>query len=118
MCGTRPHHSWMTTTPGPLPDAGMARYPCPVVPLLGNSIISPMGENPRGLPCGPQQLRRHRTGRPGKRVGGGFQTCRADDHVDQIAGHELVAPVPWLVLALVKAGGERVPHTRRQDPAD
>jgi hypothetical protein len=25
MCGTSPHHSWITKTPGPLPDAGVAR---------------------------------------------------------------------------------------------
>src|SRR5688500_5800933 len=42
MWSTRPHHSWITTTPGPLPDSGVARYPCPVPPLLGNSTICPM----------------------------------------------------------------------------
>src|SRR4051812_33878145 len=31
----RPHHSWMTTTPGPAPDSGSARYPWAVRPLLG-----------------------------------------------------------------------------------
>src|SRR4051812_30339345 len=41
MCGTRPHHSWMTTTPGPPPSAG-AKYPAPVEPLLGNSTMLPM----------------------------------------------------------------------------
>ena len=25
MWGTSPHHSWMTSTPGPLPDVGVAR---------------------------------------------------------------------------------------------
>src|SRR5579875_1195649 len=42
MWGTSPHHSWITTTPGPDPEAGVARYPPPVVPLLGNSMCSPM----------------------------------------------------------------------------
>src|SRR5260370_12042582 len=41
-CGTRPHHSWMTRTPGPAPSAGVARYPLAVEPLLGNSTVSPM----------------------------------------------------------------------------
>src|ERR1039458_2366321 len=39
---TRPHHSWITTTPGPLPPAGEARYPTSVEPPLGNSITDPM----------------------------------------------------------------------------
>src|ERR671914_300468 len=32
-----PHHSWSTTTPGPLPDSGTARYPEAVPPLASNS---------------------------------------------------------------------------------
>src|SRR4026209_246528 len=39
MCPTRPHHSWITRTPGPLPDAGIDRCPFEVCPLLGNSTI-------------------------------------------------------------------------------
>src|SRR5262245_63877547 len=41
MCGTRPHHSWMTITPGPLPPGGVARYPSVVVPLVANFTILP-----------------------------------------------------------------------------
>src|SRR3954451_6422179 len=35
MWVVRPHHSWMTTSPGPLPDSGTAREPWAVPPLLG-----------------------------------------------------------------------------------
>src|ERR1041384_2817533 len=35
----RPHHSWMTTTPGPEPDSGSARYPWAVRPLLGKETF-------------------------------------------------------------------------------
>ncbi len=35
MWSVSPHHSWMTTTPGPRPDGGSARYPWAVVPALG-----------------------------------------------------------------------------------
>ena len=41
MCWTRPHHSWMTITPGPLPLGGVARYPSLVVPLVGNFTVVP-----------------------------------------------------------------------------
>src|SRR5579884_2679234 len=41
MCGTRPHHSWTTTTPGPLPAGGVLRYPLPRPPLLANSTSRP-----------------------------------------------------------------------------
>src|SRR3954464_14804240 len=36
MWSSSPHHSWMTITPGPFPEAGFARYPCASLPLLGN----------------------------------------------------------------------------------
>src|SRR3954470_3036283 len=35
MWSVRPHHSWITMTPGPLPDGGVARYPWASLPLLG-----------------------------------------------------------------------------------
>src|SRR5262249_41454894 len=41
MCPTSPHHSWSTSTPGPLPAAGVARYPDVLVPFAGNSAIFP-----------------------------------------------------------------------------
>src|SRR5207247_1385381 len=41
ICGANPHHSWMTTTPGPFPAAGIDRYPAVVAPLLENLTISP-----------------------------------------------------------------------------
>ena len=41
MWRTRPHHSWMTRTPGPLPAAGVARYADVLVPFDGNSTILP-----------------------------------------------------------------------------
>jgi hypothetical protein len=41
MCLTSPHHSWMTRIPGPVPEAGLARYPCVVPPFEGNSAIVP-----------------------------------------------------------------------------
>src|SRR5437773_2503986 len=41
MCRTRPHHSWITRTPGPLPDAGVARYADVLVPFAENSTILP-----------------------------------------------------------------------------
>src|SRR2546421_12229530 len=44
MYWSRPHHSWMTTTPGPAPSFAVARYPPAVSPLLGNSTFSPMAE--------------------------------------------------------------------------
>src|SRR3954470_7586400 len=49
----RPHHSWMTTTPGPEPDSGRARYPWAVRPLLGKetfwSGLSAMRAIPPGV---------------------------------------------------------------------
>src|SRR5690242_15204204 len=36
MCPTSPQYSWITTTPGPDPESGTARYPSAVPPLLGN----------------------------------------------------------------------------------
>src|SRR5487761_1406703 len=36
-----PHHSWITTRPGPGPAPGTLRYPVAVLPLLGNSTIRP-----------------------------------------------------------------------------
>src|SRR5205809_335387 len=41
MCRTRPHHSWITRTPGPLPDEGAARYDDVLVPFDGTSTILP-----------------------------------------------------------------------------
>src|SRR2546429_9154808 len=41
MCRTRPHHSWMTRTPGPFPDGGVARYADVLVEFDGKSIILP-----------------------------------------------------------------------------
>src|SRR6266571_805166 len=41
MCPTRPHHSWSTSTPGPLPEAGVARYPAVLLPFDANSTIVP-----------------------------------------------------------------------------
>src|SRR5205823_4094956 len=58
-----PHHSWMTTTPGPfLPSAGVARYPLPVPPLLGNSTISPTKPTPSVPACsfGPASAAQYR----------------------------------------------------------
>src|SRR5450830_388491 len=42
MCGTRPHHSWITTTAGPLPDAGFANHPSTFWPLTVKETFSPM----------------------------------------------------------------------------
>src|SRR2546425_12170260 len=41
MCRTRPHHSWITRTPGPFPDGGVARYADVLVEFDGKSIILP-----------------------------------------------------------------------------
>src|SRR4051812_20563466 len=41
MWGTSPHHSWMTTTPGPFPRSGTDRYPLASRPLLWNDTICP-----------------------------------------------------------------------------
>ena len=41
MWPTRPHHSWSTSTPGPLPEAGVARYPAVLLPFDANSTIVP-----------------------------------------------------------------------------
>src|SRR5258708_31971846 len=42
MCGTSPHHSWMTTTAGLLPDSGAAKYPWQVWLFDGNSTRWPI----------------------------------------------------------------------------
>src|SRR4029077_9484321 len=41
MWPTRPHHSWSTRTPGPLPPAGVARKPAVLPPFDANSTIVP-----------------------------------------------------------------------------
>src|SRR5438445_13484837 len=42
ICGTRPHHSCITMTPGPAPLGGVTKCPEAVEPLHGNSTVSPM----------------------------------------------------------------------------
>src|ERR1019366_6678033 len=42
MCGTRPHHSWITTTAGPLPDTGFANHPSSFWPFTVKETFSPM----------------------------------------------------------------------------
>src|SRR5437016_873484 len=42
MPESRPHHSWMTKTPGPDPSGGVTKYPDATLPLLWNSTISAM----------------------------------------------------------------------------
>src|SRR5262245_60215795 len=54
MCGTRPQYSWITISPGPLPDLGTARCPFVVRPSHGNSTSI---DGPR-LPAKPSNLRR------------------------------------------------------------
>src|SRR5262245_20890282 len=41
MWPTSPHHSWRTSTPGPLPAAGVARYPAVLLPFDANSTMLP-----------------------------------------------------------------------------
>src|SRR5262249_60109231 len=46
-CGTRPHHSWSTSTPGPLPEAGIESQPSAMSPLLAKVTVSPMTMEPK-----------------------------------------------------------------------
>src|SRR5438093_1741585 len=50
MWPTSPHHSWSTSTPDPLPAAGVARYPAVLLPFDANSIMLPaMDKSPYEL---------------------------------------------------------------------
>src|SRR5262245_61913164 len=42
MCPFNPHHSWITTTPGPPCCCGRARYPSAVPPLAAKLSLSPI----------------------------------------------------------------------------
>ena len=59
MCGTRPHHSWMTITPGPGFPGGVARYPTLDPPSVGYRTSSPIGPSSRsGRWAAPMTRRR------------------------------------------------------------
>src|SRR4029453_7515320 len=53
MWGTRPHHSWMTTTPGPLPEGGREIYAGTASPLTGISVIEPAMSWPSWIVLAP-----------------------------------------------------------------
>src|SRR5579859_4277692 len=91
MCSFIPQYSWMTTTPGPRPLGGVARYPPHVCPLLGNSTVSPIAYS--FTACGSVGSRgapRPRARTPGscRRMLAGV---RLDELLSNVRGHFLVA---------------------------
>src|SRR5580692_809350 len=111
----------MTTTPGPVPDDGIARYPWPSDPLLGNLIISPMSADPihegARTSIDPLPTRQELAGLGavgvGQRHGDGLHAERSGHAVDPVEVDHRARPGE---VGGVETSDERVPELGRHDP--